>query len=62
MSEQRFTEPPEPEVYGIERVDPPPVPPELAERDDLPDVHYVPAPCQVACPVGTDAPSYIAYI
>ncbi|MFQ5957956.1 MAG: FAD-dependent oxidoreductase, partial [Alphaproteobacteria bacterium] len=24
--------------------------------------HFVPAPCQVACPVGTDAPSYIAYI
>ncbi len=26
------------------------------------DVNYVPAPCQVACPIGTDAPSYIAYI
>jgi NADPH-dependent glutamate synthase beta subunit-like oxidoreductase len=26
------------------------------------DAHFVPAPCQVACPVGTDAPSYIAYI
>ena len=30
--------------------------------DDTNDVHFVPAPCQVACPVGTDAPSYIAYI
>ncbi len=30
--------------------------------DDTGDVHFVPAPCQVACPVGTDAPSYIAYI
>ena len=35
----------------------------LAELpDDTGDVHYVPAPCQIACPVGTDAPSYIAYI
>jgi len=31
-------------------------------QDDRDDIHYVPAPCQVACPVGTDAPSYIAYI
>ncbi|MCP4491681.1 MAG: FAD-dependent oxidoreductase [Gammaproteobacteria bacterium] len=31
-------------------------------QDDRNDLHYVPAPCQVACPVGTDAPSYIAYI
>ncbi len=31
-------------------------------EDDTGDLHYVPAPCQVACPVGTDAPSYIAYI
>ena len=30
--------------------------------DDTADIHYVPAPCQVACPIGTDAPSYIAYI
>jgi NADPH-dependent glutamate synthase beta subunit-like oxidoreductase len=30
--------------------------------DDTTDVHFVPAPCQIACPVGTDAPSYIAYI
>ncbi len=35
----------------------------LAELpDDTGDIHFVPAPCQVACPVGTDAPSYIAYI
>jgi NADPH-dependent glutamate synthase beta subunit-like oxidoreductase len=31
-------------------------------KDDTADLHYVPAPCQVACPIGTDAPSYIAYI
>jgi NADPH-dependent glutamate synthase beta subunit-like oxidoreductase len=31
-------------------------------RDDTKDIHYVPAPCQVACPIGTDAPSYIGYI
>ena len=30
--------------------------------DDTADAHFVPAPCQVACPIGTDAPSYIAYI
>ena len=36
------------------------LPPELI--DDTDDVHFVPAPCQIACPVGTDAPSYIAYI
>ena len=36
------------------------VPDELA--DDTGDLHFVPAPCQIACPVGTDAPSYIAYI
>lgn len=34
--------------------------PDLA--DDTGDIHFVPAPCQVACPIGTDAPSYIAYI
>ncbi len=31
-------------------------------RDDTGDTHYVPAPCQIACPVGTDAPSYIGFI
>jgi len=30
--------------------------------DDRNDLHYVPAPCQTACPVGTDVPSYIASI
>ena len=30
--------------------------------DDTADRHFVPAPCQIACPVGTDAPSYIAHI
>ena len=30
--------------------------------DDTSDLHFVPAPCQVACPIGTDAPSYIGYI
>jgi len=30
--------------------------------DDSGDVHYVPAPCQTGCPIGTDAPSYIALI
>ena len=33
------------------------VPPELV--DDTDDLHFVPAPCQVACPIGTDAPSYL---
>ena len=31
-------------------------------EDHTRDVHYVPAPCQVACPIGTDAPSCIAHI
>jgi hypothetical protein len=62
MSEREFASPPEPDVYGIDRVAPSQVPPELDERDDVQDVNYVPAPCQVACPIGTDAPSYIAYI
>ena len=30
--------------------------------DDAGNLHYVPAPCQTACPVGTDVPSYIGYI
>ena len=45
-------------VYDINRVRPPKAP----SRDDTKDPHFVPAPCQVACPVGTDAPSYIGYI
>ena len=60
MSE--LTSPPEPDVYGADRAIFPPVPDELAERDDVFDAHFVPAPCQVACPIGTDAPSYLAYI
>ncbi len=31
-------------------------------HDDISDLHFVPAPCQVACPVGTDVPSYLGYI
>ena len=31
-------------------------------RDDTDDLHFVPAPCQTACPIGTDAPSYIGLI
>jgi NADPH-dependent glutamate synthase beta subunit-like oxidoreductase len=45
-------------VYDINRIRPPKAP----QRDDTQDPHFVPAPCQVACPVGTDAPSYIGYI
>jgi NADPH-dependent glutamate synthase beta subunit-like oxidoreductase len=62
MTPHELTSPPEPDVYGIDRVATPPVPDELAPKDDVQDLNYVPAPCQVACPVGTDAPSYIAYI
>jgi glutamate synthase (NADPH) small chain len=62
VSERAFSDPPEPDVYGLERVAPPPVPAELSAEDDVLDVNYVPAPCQVACPIGTDAPSYIAHI
>jgi NADPH-dependent glutamate synthase beta subunit-like oxidoreductase len=47
-------------VYDIDRIAPIDAPPEFA--DDVADVNFVPAPCQVACPIGTDAPSYIAYI
>ena len=47
-------------VYGLERISVPVSPPGFT--DDTADQHYVPAPCQVACPVGTDAPSYIGYI
>ena len=34
----------------------------MAGDDSTQDLHFVPAPCQVACPVGTDAPSYIGLI
>ncbi|MDJ0956785.1 MAG: FAD-dependent oxidoreductase [Arenicellales bacterium] len=47
-------------VYDINRILMPDAPSEYV--DDTGQGHYVPAPCQVACPVGTDAPSYIAYI
>ncbi|MEE2984257.1 MAG: FAD-dependent oxidoreductase [Pseudomonadota bacterium] len=47
-------------VYGLERVQRPEAPP--GAEDHTGQTHFVPAPCQVACPVGTDAPSYIAYI
>ncbi len=47
-------------VYDINRIMVPEVPPDY--EDHTADVHFVPAPCQVACPVGTDAPSYLAYI
>ncbi|MBC8267532.1 MAG: FAD-dependent oxidoreductase [Rhodospirillaceae bacterium] len=46
-------------VYDISRIAPCDAPSEFA--DDTSDIHFVPAPCQVACPIGTDAPSYIAY-
>ncbi len=47
-------------VYDINRIKIP----EAASgaEDDTGQTHFVPAPCQVACPVGTDAPSYIGYI
>ena len=47
-------------VYDINRILVPDAPPEY--EDHTRDVHFVPAPCQVACPIGTDAPSYIASI
>ena len=47
-------------VYDINRILVPDAPPEY--EDHTAQTHYVPAPCQVACPVGTDAPSYLAYI
>lgn len=34
----------------------------LESIGDIGNLHFVPAPCQVACPIGTDAPSYLAYI
>ena len=47
-------------VYDINRILVPDAPPEY--EDHTAQTNYVPAPCQVACPVGTDAPSYLAYI
>ena len=48
------------DVYDIDRIDVPDAPPDYEDHASAP--HYVPAPCQVACPVGTDAPSYIGLI
>jgi NADPH-dependent glutamate synthase beta subunit-like oxidoreductase len=48
------------DIYNIDRLNPPCAPGGL--EDDTGDAHFVPAPCQVACPIGTDAPSYIAHI
>lgn len=48
------------EVYDLNRIVTPDTPPDY--EDHVRETHYVPAPCQVACPVGTDAPSYLAYI
>ncbi len=48
------------EVYNLERVMTPAPP--AGTADDVGTSHFVPAPCQVACPIGTDAPSYLAYI
>ncbi len=47
-------------VYNLQRIQMPEPP--AGSSDDTRDPHFVPAPCQVACPVGTDAPSYIALI
>ena len=48
------------QVYNLTRIDFPKAPTEF--RDDAREPHFIPAPCQQACPIGTDAPSYIAYI
>jgi glutamate synthase (NADPH) small chain len=47
-------------VYDIDRIRIPA--PAVGSEDHTRQGHYVPAPCQVACPVGTDAPSYLGYI
>ena len=47
-------------VYDLNRIEVPDSPSEYEDHTKEP--HFVPAPCQVACPIGTDAPSYIAYI
>lgn len=48
------------DVYNLDRIKNTHAPAEY--HDDVDDMHYVPAPCQVACPVGTDVPSYLAFI
>lgn len=48
------------DIYNINRIDPGAAP--EGSLDDVTLSHFVPAPCQVACPIGTDAPSYIGYI
>ncbi len=48
------------DVYTLNRIHPAPVP--AGFEDHTSDTHFVPAPCQVACPVGTDVPSYLARI
>ena len=47
-------------VYDLNRIQTPGAPADC--EDHVSDSHFVPAPCQVACPVGTDVPSYLAYI
>ncbi len=47
-------------VYNLERIQVPDAPPDYEDHTREPN--FVAAPCQVACPVGTDAPSYLAYI
>jgi NADPH-dependent glutamate synthase beta subunit-like oxidoreductase len=47
-------------VYDINRITIPRA--AQGSEDHSGQSHFVPAPCQVACPVGTDAPSYIGYI
>ena len=47
-------------VYNLNRINPPECPSDY--EDHVGEPHFIPAPCQVACPVGTDAPSYLAYI
>ena len=48
------------DVYTLDRIDYPDTP--AGYEDHSHQRYYVPAPCQVACPVGTDAPSYIGLI
>ncbi len=48
------------DVYTLDRILGSEAPEEY--HDDVNKPHYVPGPCQVACPVGTDVPSYLAFI